>query len=161
VLAKLRIPLALGAVIAVCLPAACGGDGRNDFRTETETRGDDNQISAEAAGQWQALAKAEEGWYRPEGIFWDSDRLLVVAASTIMAWDPEDNSWQVLVRIPQADDCEGCGYSETAVWTGEELLLWGGGFSYKTATAAHAGAAFNPKTPKLRPLPDAPIPSRW
>jgi hypothetical protein len=22
--------------------------------------------------------------------------------------------------------------------------LWGGGFSYKTATAAHAGAAFNP-----------------
>lgn len=140
---------------------ACGADEQDRLRTDTDARRDEDQISAEGAGRWQALTKAEDGWYRPEGIFWDGDRLLVVAASTIMAWTPEDNSWQVLVRIRQADECEGCGYSETAVWTGEELLLWGGGFSYKTEKAEYAGAAFNPDTSKLRPLPEAPIPSRW
>jgi N-acetylneuraminic acid mutarotase len=161
VLPKSRITFALVSVLVVGLMVACGSDERNGVRTKTGASGDDNQASAGPAGQWQVLAKAEEGWYRPEGIFWDDDRLLVVAASTIMAWDPENDSWQVLARIPQADECEGCGYSETAVWTGEELLLWGGGFSYKTPTAAYAGAAFNPKMSKLRPLPDAPIPSRW
>lgn len=156
---KLRVSFALGAVVVVCLAAACGAENQNSFQAESETREGDGDIAA--TGHWQPIAKAGSGWYRPEGMFWDTDRLLVVAPSTIMAWDREGNSWEELVRIPQAEECEGCGYSETAVWTGEELLLWGGGFSYKTSNSAHAGAAFDPETSTLRPLPDAPIPSRW
>jgi hypothetical protein len=82
--AKLRILLALGAVIAASLTVSCGSGGRVD----AEPGGKDNRVSVEHTGQWRGLAKADEGWYRPEGIFWDGGHLLVVAASTIMAWDP-------------------------------------------------------------------------
>jgi len=45
---------------------------------------------------------------------WSSSR-----GSTIEAWDPERDEWKVVAEIPQAEQCEGCGYSETVVWTGE------------------------------------------
>lgn len=155
-----HVRYALSAV-AVCLALACGADERIVSRGGPDAGPGATGEAGGPAGQWQPIATADEGWYRPEGMFWDGDRLLVVAASTIMAWNPEKDSWQVLARVPQAEECEACGYSETAVWTGEELLLWGGGFSYKTPNSAHSGAAFNPATRKLRLLPNAPIPSRW
>jgi hypothetical protein len=86
--------------------------------------------------------------------------LTVVAGSTIEEWSPE-KGWEVLATIPQAEECEGCGYSEVAVWTGREIVLWGGGFSYKTDGDESAGAAFHPQSGELRPLPSAPIRPRW
>jgi hypothetical protein len=155
---RLRVLVVSGVAAVACLAVACGADeDRLRARADDGPRTDDRL----AAGRWQSIPRAHFGWYRPEGIFWDGSRLLVVAASTIMAWKPASGSWDELATVPQADECEGCGYSETAVWTGEELLLWGGGFSYKTDGAAHDGAAFDPETSGLRPLPEAPIPSRW
>jgi hypothetical protein len=107
------------------------------------------------------MAKAPIGFYQPEGLFWIDDRLVVVSGSYIQAWDPKNDKWDVLVEIPQAEECEGCGYAETAIWSGKEILLWGGGFSYKRGDASFNGAAFDPRTKNLRPLPDAPIAPRW
>ncbi len=39
--------------------------------------------------------------------------------------------------------------------------MWGGGFSYATDTARAEGAAYDPATDRLRPVPDAPVPLRW
>jgi hypothetical protein len=101
------------------------------------------------------------GWYRPEGAFWADGRAIVVAASTVQTWDPAARQWSVVTEIPQADECEGCGYSETVVWTGEELLLWGGGFSYLAPDGtAHSGARVDLHG-DIEPLPPAPIPVRW
>jgi hypothetical protein len=161
VLWKARPARLVVALAVVFVAIACGANEQDEPRVEPNPSESHRDVPAVAMGRWQPVAKAPDGWYRPEGMFWDGDRLLVVAASTIMAWHPEDNAWEVLTRIPQAEECEGCGYSETAVWTGEELLLWGGGFSYRSATSAHAGAAYNPTTGNLRPLPAAPISSRW
>ena len=98
--------------------------------------------------------------YRPEGLFWIDDRVVVVAGSVVQAWTPA-GSWDVLVEIPQSDTCEGCGYSETAVWTGREILMWGGGFSYGARDPAAGGAAFDPRRGALRRLPRAPIEAPW
>jgi hypothetical protein len=113
----------------------------------------------ESHGKWQRIPEAPVGWYKPEGAFWINGRLLVVAGSSIQAWQPE-TGWDVLVTIPQAEQCEGCGYAETAVWTGEEILLWGGGFTYKRRDVESAGVAFELHSGTLRPLPSAPINTR-
>jgi hypothetical protein len=114
-----------------------------------------------ARGSWQPIAEAPVGSYRPEGGFWIDGRAVVVVGSTVLGWESLSNSWERLADIPQAEECEGCGYAETVVWTGRELLLWGGGFSFRNGSRAFQGAAFEPRTKTLRPIPDAPVPSRW
>jgi N-acetylneuraminic acid mutarotase len=116
---------------------------------------------SDAGGFWNELPKAPVGWYRPEGAFWIEGKLIVVAGSVIERWDPRSREWHELVDIPQSEECEGCGYSEVAVWSGEEILLWGGGFSYLSPTGPSMGAAYNPKTNELRVFPAAPMEPRW
>ncbi|HWL66505.1 MAG TPA: kelch repeat-containing protein [Actinomycetota bacterium] len=108
------------------------------------------------------MPNAPAGSYNPEGAFWTGERFLVVAGATVETWNPNRNEWKVVAQIPQADDCEGCGYGETAVWTGEELLLWGGGFSFRAPNGSkHKGVSVDLEG-EVVPLPDAPIPvRRW
>jgi hypothetical protein len=143
-------------VVTALLLGACG---QSDV-SATPT-GNSGAPPADAPGQWARIPKAPAGWYRPEGAFWIDDRLVVVAGSTIESWNPERREWKVIAGIPQAEECEGCGYSETAVWTGDELLLWGGGFSFRAPDgSAHAGVSVD-LDGNIAPLPDAPIPVRW
>jgi hypothetical protein len=122
---------------------------------------DDSPPPVQAVGTWERLPRADVGWYRPEGAFWIEGRLVVVARSTIQAWDPQTDEWTIVADLPQADECEGCGYSETVVWTGRDLLLWGGGFMYLAPDGSeHAGVAVDLKG-EVVPLPKAPIPNRW
>jgi len=138
-------------IIAGC-GASQGVSGAGDGRSEK---------SAHQSGSWKKVSKAPVGSSEPEGAFWIKNRLVVVAGSTIEAWDPERDEWKVVAQIPQAEQCEGCGYSETVVWTGEDLLLWGGGFSYRAPNGrAHAGASVDLEG-NLAPLPEAPIRPRW
>lgn len=146
-------------LVLMLLPGACAQAAPGDRHTPASAEASGHTSQSE--GVWDPISDAPEGWYRPEGAFWIDGRLVVVAASTIEAWDPQIDVWEVLVRIPQADDCEGCGYSEIAVWTGAEVLLWGGGFSYRAEGSQSAGAAFDPRSRRLRALPPAPISPRW
>ena len=165
----------MAAVVTAVLLAGCGEAqerevGRGEPSPSSSTEAPKPQIdggdsdpspAGEAAGDWEQIAKARQAFHAPESLFWIDGRLVVVAGSTIEAWDPERDRWEVLVEIPQAEECEGCGYAEIAVWSGEEILLWGGGFSYKYGDLESAGAAFDPRSKELRPLATAPIPSRW
>lgn len=113
------------------------------------------------AGSWQELSDAPVGFSRPEGAFWIHDRLVVIAGSTVQQWHPEGDEWNVLANIPQAEKCEGCGYSEVAVSTGDRLLLWGGGFSYRASDgSSHEGVSVD-LDGRITSLPEAPIEPRW
>ncbi len=57
-------------------------------------------------GSWQEIAHAPVGLYTPEGAFWIDGQLVVVAGSTVQAWDPKRDHWKVVA--PQAEECEGC-----------------------------------------------------
>jgi hypothetical protein len=154
----MRIGMVRAWLLVVVL--ASGGCAQSAVSDDHE-RPNTSASSHEAEGDWEKLPKAPIGWYRPEGAFWIDDRLVVVAGSVIEEWDPNSRQWEVLVDIPQSEDCEGCGYSEVAAWSGEEILLWGGGFSYRSPNGPSTGAAYNPTTDTLRVLPTAPMDSRW
>lgn len=155
----IRRPLVLVVValgLGACGPAtdarqpAARADGQGAAATPTTL-----------AGDWERISNAPVGWYRPEGVFWVDGRLVAVSGSTIQSWDPEVRQWETIASLPQADECEGCGYSETVVWAGEALLLWGGGFSYRSPDGdAHSGVAVD-LDGRITPLPEAPIPVRW
>jgi hypothetical protein len=146
----------VAAATMVVFFAGCGEPVSREAQVKKSGEGSE----AASHGDWQRIREAPVGWYKPEGAFWIGGRLVVVAGSSIQAWEPE-RGWDVLVTIPQAEQCEGCGYAETAVWTGDEILLWGGGFSYKSHDVESAGAAFELQSGTLRALPPAPVRSRW
>jgi hypothetical protein len=140
---------------ALLLAAACG-----DSQGASKAGEERPDMSDHRSGSWKKLSKAPIGSWKPEGAFWIKDRLVVVAGSTVEAWDPGRDEWKIVADIPQAERCEGCGHSETVVWTGGELLLWGGGFSYRAPDGrVHEGAAVDLKG-NVASLPDAPIRSR-
>jgi hypothetical protein len=150
--------LALVLLLIACNQVAFDHESSLESRQSNASPGQSPGIDE---GTWTRMPKAPAGWYRPEGAFWIKKRFVVVAASTVQTWHPRDDDWTVVAQIPQADECEGCGYSETVVWTGKDLLLWGGGFSYR----APDGRTYSGVSVKLdgdvNPLPDAPIPVRW
>ena len=149
--------LATACLVAAMVIIVGCGEGRSVSRAGDESP----EISTEQSGNWKRISKAPVGSWKPEGAFWIKNRLVVVAGSTIEAWDPQRDEWKVVAEIPQAEQCEGCGRSETVVWTGEELLLWGGGFSYRASDGrAHAGASVDLEG-NVAPLPEAPIRPRW
>lgn len=49
----------------------------------------------------------------------------------------------------------------SVVWTGEEMIVWGGCADEMCGTRFADGAAFNPTTDSWRMIADAPIPGRW
>ena len=69
------------------------------------------------------------------------------------AYDPEADSWRMLPDAPI-----GPRHLHAAVWTGREMLLWGGWTGVRPKPPA-AGAAYNPKTRTWRTL--APSPMNW
>jgi hypothetical protein len=71
----------------------------------------------------------------PDGTFID-------AAEVAAAYRPATNSWRRLASPPKTDNyCR-----RSAVWTGEEMLVWGCGH-----------VAFDPETNRWRRLPPAPV----
>ena len=60
-------------------------------------------------------------------------------ARSQVAYDPKTNRWSQLPPAPILGRMD-----PAAVWTGRELLVWGGGDSYP---AFADGAAFRPKGP--------------
>lgn len=49
----------------------------------------------------------------------------------------------------------------SAVWTGKEMIVWGGCEDELCETRFADGAAYNPDTDTWRRMPEAPIPGRW
>ncbi|MCA1846562.1 MAG: hypothetical protein LC792_25875, partial [Actinobacteria bacterium] len=122
------------------------------------------QEVAAAIGSWRRIAEAPIPPAAGMAAAW-TGRLLVVwgggaggpenwhAAGDGAAYDPAADRWDVLPPAPLA-----ARMGTTAVWTGREVLFWGGSSGQDTFFAD--GAAYDPAAHMWRVLPAAPIDAR-
>jgi hypothetical protein len=107
---------------------------------------------------WRRLPQLPES-RRGASVVWDGDELLVVGGDTApqrgFAYSPDATAWRELA--PMDSGRKGAA----AVWTGRRLLLWGGqtGSPGAFVTPPH-GLAYDPKTDRWSPLPQAPLKGR-
>lgn len=108
-----------------------------------------------AVDAWSPIA-APNGWYGGTPIIWTGEEVITVWATASTgssragaAYDPRTDTWRAVsgVNAPTlATNWDGY----TTVWTGTEIVLWGG----RDNGGAHvaSGAAYDPKTDTWRPL---------
>lgn len=95
-------------------------------------------------------------WTGHEVLVWSSSpsNLETPGREVVEAYDPARNQWRVLPGsglTPRADS--------VVVWTGTELVVWGGR-SWDYTTTYADGARLDPSTGTWRSLPPAPVPGR-
>src|SRR5436190_1008455 len=105
-----------------------------------------------ATRRWRKLAppKGPSGSY--EGRYsaaWTGKEVLVWGAFDYEAYDPAENRWRLLPRRPGIGAAGGL-----VVWTGRELIGWGGGCC---GDAFSDGIAYSPKTNRWRKLASSPL----
>jgi N-acetylneuraminic acid mutarotase len=88
---------------------------------------------------------------------WTGRELLVLGAGwdapeAGAAYDPAAGRWRSLPPLP-----DGVGVG-AGVWSGQELLVWGGGLGDRLT---RVGAAYDPDTDSWRRLPPSPITGRY
>lgn len=124
--------------------------------------------SATAAGSWRPMNPAPLAPRILPASAWTGDELVVWGGRTCAAgrcddetaeafgdgaaYRPGADTWRSLAGSPL-----GARSGVAAVWTGEEVLLWGG---RDVAGPRADGAAYDPRTDRWRPLPPAPLSAR-
>ena len=83
------------------------------------------------------------------GLAWDSAWNRFDYTSEYGRYDPASGSWQTATDAPT-------GIHQKAVWTGSQMLVWGG---YQAGNAVAGGASFSPDASVWVPLPVANAPS--
>jgi Galactose oxidase, central domain len=126
------------AVVTVVL-ASCDRGSDSSVGTSTGPVTTPPSTTASPSGAptpatWRRIAAVpiEGDYYPPAATVWDGDEMLVVitqsdpktyCSETLVAYAPATDSWRAIGLVPTPKGCfEG---SDKAVWTGEELLLWG------------------------------------
>jgi N-acetylneuraminic acid mutarotase len=155
-------------LFAVAVATGCGGEDR----------------AAEPDSPWRTLAAAPLSARSGHSAVWTGERLVVWGGSVLdssrgpddgrrpagssfdpktgettplvsesyadgAAYDPESDRWQPLPAAPLAPR-----QGHVAVWTGEEMLVWGGSDFF---TVFVDGAAYDPRTGDWRRLPAPPF----
>ncbi|HYO60360.1 MAG TPA: hypothetical protein VEU29_00495 [Actinomycetota bacterium] len=108
--------------------------------------------------EWERIPDAPIGGRTSALTAWTGEELIVTgglgagngALTDGAAYDPRAGEWE---KIPPAPSAFA---GRTAVWTGTELILWGGEFGDGSHLAPDTGLAFDPATREWRALPDAP-----
>lgn len=116
-------------------------------------------------GSWERLAPAPLQPRSGHTAVWTGEELLVWGGQTSChddrvvgdgaAYDPDTDTWRTLASAPLAPR-----RAHTAVWTGDEMLVWGGWGPPQPGAAAREfadGAAYDPDSDTWRRLPDAPL----
>ena len=112
-----------------------------------------------SSGSWRRIADLtiEEGNTLEYGSIaaWTGSEMLVVGPTlggqlVGAAYDPMADTWRAMAPIPSAER----NYVGGWVWTGEELLLWGGDQNYMFGD----GWSYNPSTDAWEELPPSPKP---
>lgn len=116
---------------------------------------------------WRRIADAPLRGRTDHAAVWTGEELLVwggrrsddfgpLALADGAAYDPAADTWRTLPEAPI-----GGRWSATAVWTGEELLLWGGRAQRLRTVHLGDGAAYDPAADEWRKLPAPPARARW
>lgn len=114
-----------------CTPAATG----SSFDPATRT--------------WEPMPPAPAGGANIDGVWTGEDAIFITDAGG-QAYDPEDGTWRTLSPAPIPLPRGG-----VRVWTGSELIAWGGGDHDSSST--RRGAAYDPRSDVWRVLPEAPV----
>jgi hypothetical protein len=101
---------------------------------------------------WRRLPDGgRAGTFPPYRSVWTGKEMLVLGQGTRMALNPTTNRWRRLPGSPLLSVHEGHGL---VVWTGRELIGWGGGCC---GDAFSDGVGFNPATNRWRALAPTPL----
>lgn len=122
-----------------------------------------------AANAWTTLATSPLAARGAASGVWTGDELIVwggwhwdVAEEEIRtvaegaAYDPATDTWR---RLPPAPLSPRFGHS--VVWTGSEMIVWGGTTSEANDAVVADGAAYDPATDAWRVLPASPLEARY
>jgi hypothetical protein len=126
------------------------------------------------AGRWSRLAHSPLG---PRGLavaVWTGTRLLIWGGEHVggkqptpaggeeeeggnlqsqgASYDPSTDSWRLIARSPLRGRAR-----PRAVWTGREMIVWGGGSTQENQVAFTDGAAYDPATDTWRSIGSAPV----
>jgi len=105
-----------------------------------------------ATGRWRTLSppRGPTGSYEgATAAVWTGKQMLVVGPFTALSYEPAMNRWRQLPRGPHLGAPSGL-----LVWTGKEMITWGGGCC---GDASADGLAYDPANGKWRKLAKAPI----
>lgn len=105
-----------------------------------------------ATGKWTRLLPLKGPAGNAQGSYhavWTGKEMLVLGPNDFQAFNPRTNRWRRLARAPSALDGTGL-----VVWTGREMIDWGGGCC---GDALSAGWAYNPAASRWRSLPRSPL----
>jgi hypothetical protein len=105
-----------------------------------------------ATGRWRTLTppRGPTGSYEgATAAVWTGRLMLVVGPFTSLSYEPATNRWRQLPAGPELGAPSGL-----LVWTGHELITWGGGCC---GDVTEGGAAYDPVTRRWRTLPKAPV----
>lgn len=123
-----------------------------------------------ATDSWRTIADFPLDPRRDAASVWTGKELLVWGGYTVnvgpveffadgAAYDPATDSWRVLEDAPLAPRA-----GHAAVWTGSELLIYGGAVDMEVNTVSD-GAAYDPETDTWRSIADGPSargnPAMW
>lgn len=112
---------------------------------------------------WRVIANAPIQTRGNHSVVWTGKEMLVWGGvranettqkilSDGAAYDPEEDSWR---RLPESPLSARVGH--TAVWTGSEMVVWGGG---EPPDVRADGAAYDPASDSWRKLPVSPLDPR-
>lgn len=123
---------------------------------------------SEGAGEWTLLpepparvTEAAQGVWGDSALYvWDPGP----RQEHGLIYDPAENRWDLIRRppSPSADEDDGRsrigGFGEFAlVWTGTELIVWGGTIGWRPYRQSTRGAAYDPTTGRWRVLARSPL----
>lgn len=87
----------------------------------------------------------------------DGSGWLLSGGLTVLSYDFDTDAWEVLVPPPLPEE----SLVLTAVWTGEEVVVWGGPEQAIEGQASH-GAAYDPRAGRWRVIAGSPMgPRQW
>lgn len=146
-----RGPLVSAAVVAVLAVAAAG------FTWEAMRPDHDGlvvEVTPTAAPPIPATQDATVVWTGEEFLVWGGgtgDQANGGVRDEGAAYDPGTDTWRMLAPSPlEARE------RHTAVWTGEEMVVWGGTRHHHGVGGLHDGARYDPETDAWRPMAAAP-----
>jgi N-acetylneuraminic acid mutarotase len=105
-----------------------------------------------SSGTWRRLPDGgRAGTFPPYRSVWTGKEMLVLGQGTRLGLNPRTNRWRRLPGSPLLAIHEGHGL---VVWTGRELIGWGGGCC---GDAFSDGVAYSPRTNRWRALAPTPL----